>query len=314
MSRSSPVARLAWAALLSIGLTAPGRADEPKPPARPAETFIDVRLTDGSVIRLALLDDKVEFVTPHGKLTIPVSEVRKLDLGLRIPDDVRKDLAAAAADLGSAEFRKREAATAVLMRHKEKAVPTVRAAMKSADAEVAKRAEEVLEKLEAVVPADRLDLPDYDVLHTEKSKIVGKVEAATLKARSFAFGDVQLRLADTVAMSTTGFEKEGGKFVALPDPGSMTGYQGPAHVGKTYVFTVTGGNQGSLWGTETYTLDSTLAAAAVHFGILKVGQTGPVKVTIFGPAVNFVGSTQNGLTSSAYATYPGAYKIHGKGK
>ena len=29
--------------------------------------------------------------------------------------------------------------------------------------------------------------------------------------------------------------------------------------------------------------------------------------------VNFIGSTRDGLTSSPYANYPGAYRIHGKG-
>jgi hypothetical protein len=307
MSRSSFTAGLVWAALLPVAL-----ADEPK--KSPGEAFIDVKLTDGSVLRLALLDDRIEFVTPHGKLSIPVAEVKKLEFGLRLTEEMEREIKAAAADLGSGDFRKREAASAVLMKYREKAVPAVRAAMKSADAEVAKRAEELFEKLEGVVPADRMNLPDFDVVHTERSKIAGRVSAQTIKARSFAVGEVQLKLADTVAMSTTGFDKEPERVTALPDPGSLTGYQGPQHVGKTYVFNVTGAAQGSLWGTETYTLDSTLAAAAVHFGILKVGQTGPVKVTIFGPLNNFVGSTQNGLTSSGYGNYPGAYKIHAKGR
>jgi hypothetical protein len=308
MSRSYLTAGLVWAAFLPALL-----AQEPR--KAPGEAFIDVKLTDGSVLRLALLDDRVEFVTPHGKLSIPVAEVKKLELGLRLTEEMDKEIKGAAADLGSGDFRKREAASTILMKYREKSVPTVRAAMKSTDAEVAKRAEELFEKLEAVVPADRMDLPDYDVLHTEKSKIAGRVSAQTIKARSFAFGEVQLKLADTVAMSTTGFEKEPEKLIAaLPDPGSLGAYTGPQHVGKTYVFTVTGAAQGSLWGTETYTLDSTLAAAAVHFGVLKVGQTGPVKVTIFGPLNNFVGTAQNGLTSSNYGNYPGAYKIHAKAR
>jgi hypothetical protein len=52
--------------------------------------------------------------------------------------------------------------------------------------------------------------------------------------------------------------------------------------------------------------------AAVHAGVLKIGQTGNVKVTILGPMAGFIGSTQNGVTSSPYANYPGAYQIHTK--
>jgi hypothetical protein len=124
---------------------------------------------------------------------------------------------------------------------------------------------------------------------------------------------VQLKLSDTLAMSVGGFkEKEEVTAAALPDPGSLTAYQQPQHIGKILTFRVTGAAQGSLWGTEVYTLDSTLAAAAVHFGVLKVGQTGNVRVMILGPSVGFVGSTRNGLTSSNYANYPGAYRILAK--
>jgi hypothetical protein len=110
-------------------------------------------------------------------------------------------------------------------------------------------------------------------------------------------------------MSTTGFKDKDELVQGLPDPGTLTAYQQPQHIGKTFVFRVTGSASGSLWGTGTYTLDSTLAAAAVHMGVLKVGQTGNVRVTIFGPAAGFIGSTRNGITSSNYATYPGAYQI-----
>ena len=113
-------------------------------------------------------------------------------------------------------------------------------------------------------------------------------------------------------MSTSGFKEKDDLVQALPDPGSLTAYQQPQHIGKTFVFRVTGAAAGSLWGTEVYTLDSTLAAAAVHYGVLKVGQTGNVRVTIMGPTIGFVGSTRNGLTSANYANYPGAFRIHAK--
>ena len=72
---------------------------------------------------------------------------------------------------------------------------------------------------------------------------------------------------------------------------------------------VTGAVQGSLWGTDTYTLDSTLALAAVHAGVVRPGQNGVVKVTILAPQAAFQGSQRNGVTSSHYGNYPGAYKI-----
>jgi hypothetical protein len=309
---STHAARLLAAAVLVAAPVA--RADdEPRKPAKPGETAIEVKLTDDSVLKLTLLDSSVEFVTPHGKLTIPVSEIRRIELGLRIPDDVAAIVKAAATDLGSSQFRKREEAMGILLKYREKSYPALKEAAKSADAEAAKRAEELIEKLEAIVPKNRLELPEHDVIHTELSKIAGKIVAPTLRARSFTFGDVPLKLSDVAAMSVNGFKDKEEVVNALPDPGTLTAYQQPQHIGKTYVFRVTGNvNGGTIWGTGTYTLDSSLAVAAVHAGALKVGQTGNVKVTIFGPMAGFVGSTQNGVTSSPYANYPGAYQIHTK--
>jgi hypothetical protein len=283
--------------------------DEPKKPVRPAETTVEVKLVDDSIIKLTILDTQIEFLTPHGKLTIPVNEIRRVDLGMRIPDDVASLIQGAAADLGSPMFRKREEAMATLLRFKEKSFGALKLAAKSTDAEVAKRAEELIEKLQSMVAANRLEMPDHDVVHTDQSKIAGKIMTPTLRARSFTFGDVPLKLADALAMSTSGFKDKDEVVQGLADPGSLSAYGQPQHIGKTFTFTVTGAANGSLWGTEMYTLDSTLAAAAVHMGVLKIGQTGNVKVVIMGPSVGFIGSTRNGLTSSPYQNYPGAYRI-----
>jgi hypothetical protein len=313
MTRLCTHAARLFAAAVLVAAPIARADDEPKKPAKPGETVIEVKLTDDSVVKLTLLDNSVDFVTPHGKLTIPVGEIRRVELGLRIPDDVAAIIKAAAADLGSSQFRKREEAMGILLKYREKSYPTLKEAAKSGDAETAKRADELIEKLEAIVPKSRLELPDYDVIHTDLSKIAGKIVAPTLRARSFTFGDVPLKLSDVAAMSVNGFHDKEEVVNALPDPGTLTGYQQPQHIGKTFVFKVTGNvGGGTIWGTGTYTLDSSLAVAAVHAGALKPGQTGNVKVTIFGAMAGFVGSTQNGVTSSPYANYPGAYQIHTK--
>ena len=57
------------------------------------------------------------------------------------------------------------------------------------------------------------------------------------------------------------------------------------------------------------TADSRLAVAAVHAGVLKVGETGIVKVQVV-PALNaYVGSTQNGVSTSDYGPWHGSYQI-----
>jgi len=311
------IRRFATGLLLAAVCTLPSqtRADEePKKSAKPAEATVEVKLVDDSVVKLTLLETSVEFLTPHGKLTIPVSEIRRVDLGLRIPDEVKTLIQAAITDLASPQFKKREEAMALLLKYREKSYGALKQAAQSSDAEAAKRAEELIEKIQTLVPESRLETPDHDVIHTDLSKIAGKLTTPTLRARSFTFGDVPLKLADAVAISSNGFNDKEELVQALPDPGSLTSYQQPQHVGKIYTFKVTGATGRSLWGTEMYTLDSTLAAAAAHLGVLKVGQTGNVKVMILGPTVGFVGSTRNGITSSSYQTYPGAYRILTKEK
>lgn len=94
---------------------------------------------------------------------------------------------------------------------------------------------------------------------------------------------------------------------ALPNPGSLVSYG--QKVGETFNFTVTGQTSGAVYGTGTYTTDSSLAAVAVHAGVLKEGQTGVVQVTIVAPPAQFAASSANGVTSSAWGSYPAAYTV-----
>jgi hypothetical protein len=80
-------------------------------------------------------------------------------------------------------------------------------------------------------------------------------------------------------------------------------------IGMTFRFRVTGALGGRLWGTDVYTLDSSLETAAVHAGVLKPGQTGIVKVKIVPSPQNFQASTRHGVTSEGYQQYPAAYRF-----
>jgi LCCL domain len=94
---------------------------------------------------------------------------------------------------------------------------------------------------------------------------------------------------------------------ALADPGQLSGYR--AKVGQSFLFKVTGTTTGAVWGTGVYTDDSTLAAAAVHAGVLRDGQTGVVKVTILQGQAAYNGSTQNGVTSGQWANFDGSFRV-----
>ena len=93
----------------------------------------------------------------------------------------------------------------------------------------------------------------------------------------------------------------------IKSSGNLTSYRGRNNLILGVL--VTGSNSGSLWGTETYTDDSSLAAAVVHMGIAKANQTVLVKVQILPGQESYTGTTQNGITSSNYSNYSGSYKI-----
>jgi LCCL domain len=79
--------------------------------------------------------------------------------------------------------------------------------------------------------------------------------------------------------------------------------------GAIYYFRITGVVEGQVWGTDTYTRDSSLGAAAVHSGLLKVDQKAVLRVTVV-PALNgYQGTARNGVTTSDYGDFPHAWKL-----
>lgn len=91
------------------------------------------------------------------------------------------------------------------------------------------------------------------------------------------------------------------------DPGRLTSLR--SHEGETFLFRVTGSTSGSVWGTDVYTDDSQLAKAAVHAGVLAVGETGVVAVTILPGQDSYEGSTRNGVTTFSYGRYRGSFRV-----
>jgi hypothetical protein len=298
------------------------KADHPAPPPG----AVEVQLMDGSTMKLALRDERLELNTPYGKLLIPVADVQRIEFAFRLPDDVARRIETAVADLGKTDFHRREAATAELMELRERAYPALLKAEKSPDMEVARRARELLERIRDEVPAEHLEFRPHDVVYTEGSKNTGRIAQAVLRVNTFPFGEQQLKLADVRELrSQSAAEPEPANVLA--DPGNLNMYMGQVGA-KPLAFRVTGvpqagaapggpglapgmivGGQAFIWGTDVYTLDSSLALAAVHAGVLKPGQTGVVRVRILGPQAAFGASTRNGVTSMAYGVYNGAFEF-----
>jgi hypothetical protein len=80
-------------------------------------------------------------------------------------------------------------------------------------------------------------------------------------------------------------------------------------IGAIFYFRVTGVTEGQIWGTDTYTRDSTLGAAAVHAGLLKQGASAVMRVTVVPPLESYPGTTRNGVTTSDYASFPHAWTL-----
>lgn len=87
----------------------------------------------------------------------------------------------------------------------------------------------------------------------------------------------------------------------LPDPGALSVQ--PSDIGRTLLYEVTGSTTGSVWGTEVYTSDTHLGAAAVHQGLLKPGEKGVLKVKVINGQQQYLGSVKNGVTSQSYGEW-----------
>ena len=93
----------------------------------------------------------------------------------------------------------------------------------------------------------------------------------------------------------------GGNLMTLQSaPYSMSGFTGSNNLNSVFQMTLTGSSSGTIYGTNTYSYWSNLSKAAVHAGVLSVGQTGTVYVKMV-TQNGFVGTTSNGVTSNNYS-------------
>ena len=79
--------------------------------------------------------------------------------------------------------------------------------------------------------------------------------------------------------------------------------------GSSFIVQVVGSASGSVWGTGTYTDDSSIAVAAVHAGLLKPGELGFVRVTVGPGRESYAASEGNGVRSQAYGPFDGSFRL-----
>ncbi len=91
------------------------------------------------------------------------------------------------------------------------------------------------------------------------------------------------------------------------DPGTLVNFRD--RVGQTFVFEIIGQAGSTIWGDGVYTDDSAISVAAVHAGIVRVGERALVQVRILPGQRSYEGATRNGVQSSPYANWEGSYSI-----
>jgi hypothetical protein len=165
-------------------------------------------LDDRSVVRIALLQEHIQVVTPYGKLEVPATQVRRVEFTPRPVPDAPKRVKAAIEKLKSDEFTEREAGTKELLALGLASYHPVLEATRSEDLEVKKRAQAVLEKLEKKYPAEELRRKPYDLVHTPTFTIAGQIQGASLKVKNAYFGEAQLKLGDLRSLASVGVGRD----------------------------------------------------------------------------------------------------------
>ncbi len=189
------------AVVLTAGLglaQGPGKKDVPRP------NLAEVRFTDGSLVRMTLLQDDLEVMTKYGKLTIPIREIRRIDFGLHLPEGVGQHIDQSIKQLGSETYRDRDEAVKHLVHYGPLAYPFLQKASGSPDPEVAQRVSGVMKRISEKNLPENLRIKEDDLIQTVEFPVIGRILPATLKAHSAHFGALALKLSDLRTMFIRG--------------------------------------------------------------------------------------------------------------
>jgi hypothetical protein len=92
------------------------------------------------------------------------------------------------------------------------------------------------------------------------------------------------------------------------DPWAATAAAHRGSDGKTFPYDCpAGGTEHTIWGTETYTDDSSVCTAAVHVGLISLDQGGAVEIEIAPSLAQYPASSANGIVSVDYGPWDGSF-------
>jgi hypothetical protein len=162
--------------------------------AQSTNTSLTVRFQNGSIVQQATLLDGVEMETKLGKLTIPASEIQRIDFGFRVSDEDAKKITEAMTDLKSDKHASREAATKTLLGLGKYAYPTLLDHRKGGDLEMTRRVEGLIKDIQAKLPVEALQTRRTDIVRTSDSTLSGHITSGSLKIQCEIFGDLKVPL------------------------------------------------------------------------------------------------------------------------
>jgi hypothetical protein len=250
-------------------------------------------MRDGSAVVGTLPEYRLTLNTLHGPVNAYANDVRKIDFAPTNSHDVSSTIALAIHRLGSAQPDEVQSAEGELMAAGARAFQALVAAAQCGKGALQRRARALAARIQQNVAAEFLNLRTQHQVTLRDGTI-------TCALDPFVFGLMT---------------PEGYKSFELYDVHTLTQFPGqaidaprdnPRWLGRFYTnwygaklsFLVTGNtDDGDVFGSNPYTLDSMLATAAVHAGLVQPGETKVVRVEIMLAPPTFVGSERNGVTS-----------------
>lgn len=81
--------------------------------------------------------------------------------------------------------------------------------------------------------------------------------------------------------------------------------------GKQFTFfcPADGSLSSTVWGTDVYSDDSAICAAAVHSGLISIRDGGAVTIEIRPGAGSYAGTDRNGVNTRSYGAWPGSFVL-----
>lgn len=200
-----PIRRVFLSLTLVSGLAFAG-GDDRKDAASLREA--EVRFADGSTVKVLLLQEDIEVETKYGKLKVPTHEIRRIEFGVHLSEELAKKVADAIRRLSSDTFKDRETAGKDLLHLGAGAFPALKVAAKSPDLEISQRAQTVIEQLRKKLPAAELRAKEQDLILTHEFPVHGRILSPIFKVRTAYFGDLDLKITELRAMRWTAGSNE----------------------------------------------------------------------------------------------------------